>query len=93
MDPWFLFALLQQAKVHLDLHELDAAQSCMDTVVEALDRFPVLTSHCHEVVGQARMMRGDEKALESFHAAVDAAEESGLLARRDLLLQVVSRLE
>jgi hypothetical protein len=34
-------------------------------------------------------MWGDPNAVESFQAAVDAAEESGLLARREWLMQLM----
>lgn len=91
MDPWVLFALVQQAKAHADLHQFDEAQACIDVVVDGLERFPILASHAYEAVGQVRTMRGDEKAVESFKAAVDAAEESGLLYWRETLMQNMSR--
>lgn len=94
MDPWVLFARVQQAKAYADLRDFDEGQACLDIVVEGLERFPILASHAHEAVGQGRTMWGDEKAIESFQAAVDAAEESGLLARREVLIQqYLSRME
>jgi hypothetical protein len=89
MDPWGLFALVQRAKAHADLHQFDEGQDCINIVGEGLKRFPILASHLYEAVGQARTMWGDPNAVESFQAAVDAAEESGLLARREWLMQLM----
>jgi hypothetical protein len=92
MEPWALFALLQRAKAHADLRQFDEAQDCINVVGEGLKRFPILASHCYEVVGQVRSMRRDPDAAESFQAAVDAAEESGLLARREWLMQLMQHV-
>jgi Protein of unknown function (DUF1156) len=56
MDPWVLFALVQQTKAHADLHRFDEAQACIDAAVEGLERFPILASHVYEAVGQVRTM-------------------------------------
>jgi SIR2-like domain len=93
MDPWVLFSLVQQAKAHADLRQFDEAQACIDSGVKGLGRFPVWTSHIYEAVGQVRALHGDPQATESFRAAVQAAEESGLLARRETLLRYVRPTE
>jgi len=89
MDPWTLFALVQQTKAYADLRQFEKAQECIDAVRGGLQRFPVLASHALEAVAQVRTMCGDENAVKSFRSAVQAAEDSGLLARRDRLLQYV----
>ena len=93
MDPWALYVLVQQAKALADLHRFDDAQNCINAAAEGLDRFPILASHLHEAVGQIRSMLGDENAMDSFLAALEAAEESGLLARREILMRYVDRTE
>jgi hypothetical protein len=93
MDPWVLFTLVQQTKAYADPNQFDEAQACIDIVADGLKRFPILASYVHEVVGQVRTMWGDEKATESFQAALDAAEESGLLFRREMLMQYLSHPE
>ena len=93
MDPWELFALLQMAKAHADLHQFDDAQACINNALEGLERFPILASHLYEVVGQLRTMQGDPSAEESFQAALKAAEESGLVFNTRLLLRYVSKAE
>jgi len=75
------------------LHQFDEAQACINAAAEGLERFPILASHVYEAVGQVRTMWGDANAMESFQAALEAAEKSGLLARRERLLQYVSRTE
>lgn len=93
MDPWELFALVQQTKAHADLHQFDDAQACIDAAVEGLERFPILTSHVYEAAGQVRTMLGDTNAVESFQVALEAAEKSGLLARCETLRRYVSQTE
>ncbi len=93
MDPWVLYAVIQQGKAYANLREYDDAQVCVDTVLEGLDRFPVLASHLHEAAGLIRMTWGDENAGESFVAAIEAAEESGLYGRRERLKGYVSGRE
>jgi tetratricopeptide (TPR) repeat protein len=93
LDPWALFALIQQAKAHADLRQFDEAQACLDQVAPGLRRFPVFTSHTLEAMGQIRAMydsaQAQAEAQKSFRAAVQAAEQSGLLARREQLLRYV----
>lgn len=93
MDPWVLFALVQQMKAHADLHQFDDAQACVNAAVEGLERFPILASHVYEATGQVRTMWGDANAVESFQAALEAAEKSGLLARSETLVRYVSPTE
>lgn len=93
LDPWELFALVQQTKAHADLHQFDDAQACINAAAEGLVRFPILACHVYEVVGQLRTMWGDASAVESFQAAVEAAEKSGLYARRETLVRYVNRTE
>ena len=93
MDPWVLYALVQQPKAYADLHQFDDVQACIDAYVEGLERFPILASLAYETAGQLRMMLGDAKAMESFQAAVEAAEDSGLLARRETLMRYLSETD
>ncbi len=89
MDPWTLFTVVQETKAYADLNEDDLAQACIDEAEVGLDRFPVFTSYVLEAVGQIRTLYGDSQAVESFRAAVQAAEESGLFARRERLWRYV----
>jgi hypothetical protein len=81
MDPWVLFALLQKAKAHMDMRQIDEGQNCINEVSQGLERFPIFESHVQEAVGQFRMMMGDKGAIENFLAAKEAAEHSGLLGQ------------
>jgi hypothetical protein len=87
MDPWEVFALVQVTKAYADLHQFDQAQACVDACTQGLERFPILASHLHETVGQVQTMLGHTSATENFEAAVAAAGQVGLLARRETLLQ------
>jgi hypothetical protein len=93
MDPGVLFSSVQQAKVHADLHQFDEAHACLVGAAKGLKRFPIFASHVHEADGQLCAMLGDPKAAESFRTAVRAAEESGLLARREMLQRYVRQTE
>ena len=93
MDPWISFAQVQRAKAYADLHQFDDVQVCINRAEEGADRFPILMSHVYEVTGQVHAMRGNPAAAESFQAALEAAEASGLLARHETLLQYVSQAE
>jgi tetratricopeptide (TPR) repeat protein len=93
MDPWELFAILQQAKAYADLNRFDEAQACIDEVAAGIERFPVFASHLYETVGQLQAMHGSEQAEESFVTAVSAAEESGLVWQRERLLQYFDQAE
>ena len=60
--------------------------------VDGLSRFPVLATFVHKAMGQARTMWGDPEAHESFQAAMEAAEASGLYARRDALMAYMRKV-
>ena len=90
LDPWVLFARVQQAKAYADLGQIDNAQTCIEAAAVDLERFSILVSHVHEAVGQVRKMVGAPDALKSFQAAQEAAEQSGLLFRRETLLTYMS---
>lgn len=90
MDPWVMYAVVQQAKAQADLHQFDEAHASLELVMTGIQRFPIWASHVHEAVGQAKAMRGDADAAESFHLAVKAADACGLLARRELLLEYLN---
>ena len=85
MDPWQLYVSLQFLKVLADLHQFDDVQLCINNCIKGLERFPILASHFHDAVGQVQTMVGDVNAAKSFRAAVQAANESGLLARFETL--------
>lgn len=85
MDPWSYYALVQQAKAHADLHQFDEAQDCIDQAKKSLDRFPILESVIYETTGQLQTMWGDPNAIKSFQAAIESAEESGLILRKEML--------
>ncbi len=88
MDPWELFAFVQLTKALADLHKFDDAQTCVDSIYKGLDRFPVLASHLYEAVGEVQLMQGHtEEAAKTFQTAVEAAENSGLLWRRESLMR------
>ena len=88
-----LFSTVQQAKAYADLHQFDDAEAAIDYVFRGLDRFPILASHAHEVDGQVRTMRGDSAAPDHLLAALEAAEESGLSARAELLKRYVAIMD
>lgn len=86
MDPWIVYAKLQQIKAHLDSREFDDAQSCVQSVKRDCQRFPVFTAYLYEVCGQAaRAQSDDARATANFQAAIAAAEQSGLIAKAELL--------
>lgn len=85
MDPWQLFLMVQRAKAYGDLRDWDSAQACIDAAVAGMGRFPVFASFVYEAIGQLRLMYGDPSAVDSFMAARQAAEDSGLRARAESL--------
>jgi tetratricopeptide (TPR) repeat protein len=92
MDPWIIYAHIQQAKAFADLHQIDDTQSCIDAASDGLNRFPIMTPHLHEAAGQIQRMWGrEEEAVESFQIALKAAEECGLLFMRETLQQYVNQ--
>jgi hypothetical protein len=91
MDPWELFAFVQLTKAHADLLQFDNAQGYVNSAVGGLKRFPILASHVYEALGQIQTMLGSADAPSSFQAALEAAEESGLLARRETLVRYLSQ--
>ena len=93
MDPWELFAFVQQAKAYADLHQFDEAQNFIDEAVKGLERFPVFASHIYDAAGQIKRMQGDPESGKSFEAALNAAEQSGLLLRRQSLLRYMRQNE
>lgn len=93
MAPWVLYALAQQAKAHADLHQFDDAQTSINEAADGLELFPILGSHVYEAAGQIRTMWGDKNAVESFQAALEAAEDSGLLAKYETIKKYVSKTD
>jgi len=89
MDPWYLFAMLQQAKAFADLRRFDDVVVTMNAALPMIDRFPILTSHFREVEGQLKTMVRDEEAQSAFLGAIDAAKQSGLLQRAEMLQKYV----
>lgn len=82
MDPWVVYSLVQQAKALADLHRFDDAQEKVTRAAQALDRFPIWTSHLHEAVGQLHAMHGrEQEAGQSFVRAIESASAHGLLGR------------
>jgi hypothetical protein len=80
---------VQQVKAYVDLRQFDEAQECVERVDKGLERFPIWASHLFEVVGQVKTLHGDPQAAESFRAALEAADKSGILGRRETLLRYV----
>ncbi|HEY1242837.1 MAG TPA: SIR2 family protein [Bryobacteraceae bacterium] len=85
MDPWLVFAGMQQAKAYCDLQDLDAVAKALDQIQPVLDRFPVFDSHVHETVGEIQFAIGNKHAAESFEKAIQAAEQTGLELRKKML--------
>jgi hypothetical protein len=86
MDPWALYAIIQQSKALADLRAFDQAEEWLRRVEEGLARFPVLASHLYEAMGQIWAMQGKDDAATYFQWALEAAEESGLGERRESLV-------
>jgi tetratricopeptide (TPR) repeat protein len=87
MDPWQLFTIIQMAKALANLHRFDEAKQCFDHVDKGLERFPILASHLYEAIGSVQLIVGNPDAQSSIDAAINAAQKSGLLARRETLLR------
>ncbi len=85
MDPWILFAQVQQAKAHADREQWGDANQLLEAIDEGTKRFPILDSHFLEALGQIQTLTGDERAEENLEYAVQSAYNSGLFARRDFL--------
>lgn len=85
MDPWCVLVEVQRLKALADLRRLEECGALLEALLEQLDRFPVCASHVLEAQGQLRSMVGDDRANDSFAAAVESAEESGLRARAEQL--------
>jgi len=90
MDPWVLFARLQQAKAYADLSDHESAARLVNGVIDQLGRFPLLASRALEAAAQLRWMTGDPTAAKTFEAAIDAAEDSGLMHERERLKQYLT---
>jgi SIR2-like domain len=87
MDPWLLFAAIQHAKALSDLQYFDAVNEVLNRTAPELDRFPIFVSHVREAAGQIQLSIGDSNAPANFRSAIEAAEESGLHLRRDLMIE------
>lgn len=90
MTPWELYAQIQAMKATANLggwDEVSRVEYEVGSIVKT--RFPILTSHFLEAAGQFLRMRGDERADTAFREACDAAEQTGLQARQQLLRKYV----
>jgi hypothetical protein len=87
MDPWLLFAAIQHAKALSDLQDLDAVNEVLNRTAPELDRFPVFVSHVREAAGQIQLSIGDSNAAANLRMAIEAAEQSGLHLRHDLMVE------
>ena len=86
MDPWLLFAAVQQAKALSDLQNLDAVGEVFNSVMPELNRFPVFGSYVGEAEGQIQLAIGAPEAAESLRKAIEDAKGSGLHLRYELLV-------
>jgi tetratricopeptide (TPR) repeat protein len=89
MDAWLMYVQVQAAKAYADLHQWDDTQTCLDTAIDLADRFPAFASHAFEAAWQIRRMLGDPDADKALRVAVQAADDSGLAARRDWLQRIL----
>jgi hypothetical protein len=85
MDPWLIFAAIQQAKAMADLRNFDSVNELFNQADSDLTRFPIFASHLYEAAGQIQSMTGNTDSSVSFQKAIAAAEESGLRYRQETL--------
>jgi hypothetical protein len=86
LDPWLLFASIQQVKAYSDLGDFEAVNELFKRATSEINRFPVFMSHVQEAAGQIQLATGDPEGPANLHKAISAAEESGLLLRREVLI-------
>ena len=88
MDAWSLLASIQMMKALADLDRFDECQELTNSLEQGVEeRFPILASHFFEAVAQIQLLVGDANAAANLRRAIETAEQSGLLKRRDSLQQ------
>jgi hypothetical protein len=86
LDAWIPYVLVHTASAHSYLGEFEQAQAFLNAAHHEAGRFGIWHSHVLAGVAAVKELAGDPSSRDTFVAAAEAAKESGLLARHQLLV-------